>query len=191
MQIYSVALVPVTTVAMMGGYHITASAVIMYALIQLVLLVGSSIYCIEIEGEKYVVTASITREQLTNIANVNGGVVAMRSLTNILCQHFMMIPVRIGRREMTRNEAIKFAKENILAYTSEMAEFKALAIEAIEKQIPKKPIFSHNLSDTLSVFHCECGNTIKVSHDAGIMNNNNAANYCSKCGCRLDWSDAE
>ena len=34
---------------------------------------------------------------------------------------------------MTRNEAIKFAKENILAYTSEMAEFKALAIEALEK----------------------------------------------------------
>lgn len=62
------------------------------------------------------------------------------------------------------------------------------AIEALEKQIPKKPIFSHNLSDTLSVFHCECGNTIKVNHDAGIMNNNNAPNYCSKCGCRLDWS---
>ena len=163
----------------------------MYARMLRGLLVGSSIYCIEIEGEKYVVTASITREQLTNIANVNGGVVTMRNLTNILCQHFMMIPVRIGRRKMTRNEAIKFAKENILAYTSEMAEFKALAIEAIEKQIPKKPIFSHNLSDTLSVFHCECGNTIKVSHDAGIMNNNNAANYCSKCGCRLDWSDAE
>lgn len=51
-----------------------------------------------------------------------------------------------------------------------------------------KPIFSHNLSDTLSVFHCECGNTIKVNHDAGIMNNNNAPNYCSNCGCRLDWS---
>ena len=48
-------------------------------------------------------------------------------------------PVRIERREMTRNEAIEYAKENILAYTSEMAEFKALAIEAIEKQVPKKP----------------------------------------------------
>ena len=55
----------------------------------------------------------------------------------------------------------------------------------------KEPIFSHNLSDTLSVFHCECGNTIKVSHDAGIMNNNNAANYCSKCGCRLDWEEED
>ena len=33
---------------------------------------------------------------------------------------------------MTREEAIKFAKENILAYTSEMADFKATAIEALE-----------------------------------------------------------
>ena len=182
---------PVTTVAMMSGYHITASSVTMYALMLRVLLVGSSIYCIGIEGEKYVVTASITREQLTNIANVNGGVVAMRNLTNMLYQHFTMIPARIGRREMTRNEAIKFAKETILAYTSEMAEFKALAVEALEKQIPKKATFSHNISDTLSIFHCECGNIIKVSHDAGIMNNNNAPNYCSKCGCRLDWEEED
>ena len=62
---------------------------------------------------------------------------------------------------------------------------------AVVKQTAKKPIFSHNLSDTLSVFHCECGNTIKVSHDIGIMNNNNAPNYCSKCGCKFDWSDEE
>ena len=41
---------------------------------------------------------------------------------------------------MTYEEAIKYAKENILAYTSEMAEFEAIAIEAIEKQIPKKPM---------------------------------------------------
>lgn len=54
-----------------------------------------------------------------------------------------------------------------------------------------KPIFNHNLSDTLSLFHCECGNTIKVSHDIGIMDNNNAPNYCSRCGCRLDWSDED
>ncbi len=66
-----------------------------------------------------------------------------------------------------------------------------MIVQALEKQIPKKPIFNHNLSDTLSVFYCECGNTIKVSHDIGIMNNNNAPNYCSKCGCRLDWSDEE
>lgn len=96
---------------------------------------------------------------------------------------------------MTESEA----KTNIITYATVEAEnlpiktAKAfdVAIQALEKQIPKKPIFNHNLSDTLSVFHCECGNTIKVSHDVGIMNNNNSPNYCSKCGCRLDWSDKE
>lgn len=68
-----------------------------------------------------------------------------------------------------------------------LKECRAAAV----KQTAKKPIFNNNLSDTLSVFHCECGNTIKVSHDIGIMNNNNAPNYCSKCGCKFDWSDEE
>lgn len=76
-------------------------------------------------------------------------------------------------------------------FTECFAEALTIALQALEKQIPMKPIFNHNLSDTLSVFHCECGNTIKVSHDIGIMDNNNAPNYCSKCGCRLDWSDEE
>ena len=78
-----------------------------------------------------------------------------------------------------------------MASIGETEDYTEVAINALEKQMPKKPIFNHNLSDTLSLFHCECGNAIKVSHDIGIMNNNNAPNYCSKCGCRLDWSDEE
>lgn len=77
----------------------------------------------------------------------------------------------------------------------EVQQYRAIGTpeecRAAVKQTAKKPIFNHNLSDTLSVFHCECGNTIKVSHDIGIMNNNNAPNYCSKCGCKFDWSDEE
>lgn len=84
--------------------------------------------------------------------------------------------------------------ENYMQFEDECVKkgftFKSV-IEAREKQIAKKPIFDYNLSDTLSKFHCECGNAIKVSHDVGIMDNNNAPNYCSKCGCRLDWSDEE
>ena len=100
---------------------------------------------------------------------------------------------------MTARKAIEFLRMHF-EYLKErwkphpdynVLEAIRFAISAIEKQIPKKPIFNHNLSDTLSVFHCECGNTIKVSHDIGIMNNNNAPNYCSKCGCRLDWSDSD
>ena len=103
---------------------------------------------------------------------------------------------------MTENEAIEKLKNmrlfmqiedksNDCKFTEDDYKVNEMAIKALEKQMPKKPIFNHNLSDTLSLFHCECGNIIKVSHDIGIMNNNNAPNYCSKCGCRLDWSDEE
>lgn len=98
---------------------------------------------------------------------------------------------------MTEAELIQASIEQLervsrsMASIGETEDYTEVAINALEKQMPTKPIFNHNLSDTLSVFHCECGNTIKVSHDIGIMDNNNAPNYCSKCGCRLDWSDEE
>lgn len=98
---------------------------------------------------------------------------------------------------MTENEAIKEVRFNMSKIglkensVKRVVKERDLAIKALEKQIPKRPIFSHNLSDTLSVFHCECGNVIKVSHDTGIMDNNNAPNYCSNCGCKFDWSDEE
>ena len=66
-----------------------------------------------------------------------------------------------------------------------------MAINALEKQIPKKPIFQFNLSDTVSRFECKCGNIIKVRHDIGIMDNKDAPNYCDNCGQKLDWSDKE
>lgn len=94
---------------------------------------------------------------------------------------------------MTENEAIEAMQFDLKVggeiHSQVLRDAVDVAIQALEKQIPKRPIFNHNLSDTLSLFHCECGNTIKVSHDIGIMDNSNAPNYCSKCGCRLDWSD--
>ena len=82
-------------------------------------------------------------------------------------------------------------KKNECKFAEDDYKANDMAIQALERQTPKKFIFDYNISDTLSKFHCECGNTIKVSHDVGIMDNNNAPNYCSKCGCRLDWSDGE
>ena len=64
-----------------------------------------------------------------------------------------------------------------------------MAINALEKQIPKKPIFDFNSCDTLSRFHCACGKIIWVHHDIGTMDNNDAPNYCSNCGQKLDWSE--
>lgn len=96
---------------------------------------------------------------------------------------------------MTENEAIEAIQFDLKIggeiHSQILRNAVDVAIQALEKQIPKKPIFDYNLSDTLSKFHCECGNIIKVSHDVGIMDNNNAPNYCSNCGCKLDWSDEE
>lgn len=89
--------------------------------------------------------------------------------------------LRLFMKLEDKQNEIKFAKDNYEAIT--------LAIKALEKQIPKKPIFDYNLSDTLSKFHCECGKTIKVNHDVGIMDDNDAPNYCSDCGQKLDWSE--
>ena len=58
-----------------------------------------------------------------------------------------------------------------------------------DKQIPKKPIFDFNSSDTLSKFHCPCGKIIWVHHDKGVMDNNDAPNYCSNCGQKLDFEE--
>ena len=90
---------------------------------------------------------------------------------------------------MTRDEAIKFAKENVLAYTSEMAEFKALAIEALEKQVQKKPtktkIATLNKSPeaiSWEQIHCcpRCESNLVSQYK-----------YCPQCGLEIDWEDEE
>ena len=100
----------------------------------------------------------------------------------MLYQHFTMIPARIGKRKMTNKEAIKFAKENILAYTSEMSEFKALAIEAIEKHIPKKPIKSDREIRYCEVWKCP---------SCGFEWSSRVVDYCYRCGQRIDWQEID
>ena len=119
----------------------------------------------------------------------------IRALYNIPLENMELIVQALEtiKKLSDRNMTTKVL-ENYMQFEDECVEkgftFKSV-IEAREKQIAKRPIFDYNLSDTLSKFHCECGNIIKVSHDVGIMDNNNAPNYCSKCGQHLDWSDEE
>ena len=82
---------------------------------------------------------------------------------------------------MTYDEAIKYAKENILAYTSEMAEFKAMAIGAIQMQIPKKPICREQ--GTTLILNGVCPKCSNVVHEYD--------NYCSFCGQKLNWGDED
>ena len=85
-------------------------------------------------------------------------------------------------------EAIEVIEKNrpTSGYTM-LNEALDMAIKALEKQIPKKPIFDFNSSDTSSKFHCTCGTSINVYHDIGTMDNNDAPNYCYNCGQKLNW----
>ena len=55
-----------------------------------------------------------------------------------------------------------------------------LAVEALEKQIPKKPLYENTYDDCV-VYSCpECKDEkLILSGD----------NYCATCGQALDWSD--
>lgn len=61
--------------------------------------------------------------------------------------------------------------------------------EARGKQKSIKPIFEINYGDYESRFACVCGKRIVVRHNRGVMDNNDAPNYCPNCGQKLDWSD--
>ena len=89
---------------------------------------------------------------------------------------------------MTESEAIKVLNM-IVTHEPLSTMAKEMSIKALEKQIPKKPIFDFNSSDTLSKFHCDCGKIIWVHHDIGTMDNNDAPNYCDNCGQKLDWNE--
>ena len=77
---------------------------------------------------------------------------------------------------MTESEAIKVLNM-IETHGALPTMAKAKSIEALEKQIPKKP-----KTDNRYVMHiCPwCNDFVKVSH-----------NYCQNCGQKLDWGDGE
>ena len=91
---------------------------------------------------------------------------------------------------MTYEEAIK----NINAlnavcgqkglYDAEFENALALAIEAIEKQIPKKPLHMHKN------YYCPvCKEDGWMLWDDAVPNDMD--NYCGICGQAIDWSDDE
>lgn len=91
---------------------------------------------------------------------------------------------------MTYEEAIK----NINAlnavcgqkglYDAEFESALALAIEALEKQIPKKPLHMHKN------YYCPiCKEDGWMMWDDAIPNDMDK--YCGMCGQAIDWSDDE
>lgn len=85
---------------------------------------------------------------------------------------------------MTDSEAIKEIRFNMstIGLSNEAAkrvvEARDMAINALEKQIPKKPIFTEDKQFAL----CPCCDM------KGLIDKQK---YCDDCGQKLDWSDDE
>ena len=89
---------------------------------------------------------------------------------------------------MTLEEAIKALKyinlKRVHPFYSweEMAEVRNIAISALEKQIPKKPI---SLGEDIDRDVGQCPNCKE------IIDTYEDYKYCSDCGQAIDWRDEE
>lgn len=86
---------------------------------------------------------------------------------------------------MTENEAIElfkkrlaFIKEHYPEEVKDYEEALEIGIQALEKQMPKKPDFTEDKEFAL----CPCCN------GKGLFN---MQKYCDNCGQKLDWRDEE
>ena len=89
---------------------------------------------------------------------------------------------------MTASEAIKEVRFNMSRIglnnksAKRVSEAKNIAIQALEKQIPKKPVKSENqVVRYANTYYCPICNL-------GITGTN-IAKWCYHCGQKLDWSE--
>lgn len=93
-----------------------------------------------------------------------------------------------GVEEMTREEAVRRIREfglhhaiEDLPYSHYTVQAFKMAIEALEKQIPKKPKMPHKYIREWECQRCK-------SYFAQL---NDRPRYCCECGQRIDWSEVE
>lgn len=88
---------------------------------------------------------------------------------------------------MTENEAIKLIENDLKLHSKDLSsKYKnglRMAIQALEKQIPKK-LKEHTQSQYGCIPVCGVCNGIMDLMQGDL-------NYCPNCGQKLDWSDEE
>ena len=94
---------------------------------------------------------------------------------------------------MTESEAIKKLQVGYLGDTEDLVQAKHIAINALEKQIPKK-IVRVKLRPTEwgSGFRCpECEAEQTATEFFGYGKADNKITFCWGCGQKLDWGSDE
>ena len=94
-------------------------------------------------------------------------------MTESEAKKYMLIEKECINRDCNRD----CANCDIVQNVEDLNNAYDVAINALEKQIPKKP----KTDDRYVMYICPwCNDFVKVSH-----------NYCQNCGQKLDWSDEE
>lgn len=96
---------------------------------------------------------------------------------------------------MEIREAIKFLKERIetandYPEAKEYGKALRIAVKALEKQIPKKPIMKQYFEDLEEKYLC-CPTCGEILTDRIPADNKTFCFHCMNCGQKLDWSDEE
>lgn len=73
---------------------------------------------------------------------------------------------------------------NISAINEDIKAYK-IAIEALEKQLPKRVDFEEDVAENMCVECPSCGSFLGYQVDC--LDENYQFNYCEHCGQRLDW----
>lgn len=87
---------------------------------------------------------------------------------------------------MNIEDAIEKIKQNypnkiISESYIEMTSALSLAIESLEKRIPKKPIITEFINDEIAIYECRCGIAPQFRYKQH--------KYCPECGQKLDWGE--
>ena len=87
---------------------------------------------------------------------------------------------------MIESEAIELIEKDLKLHSKDLSsKYKnslRMAINALEKQIPKKP---HKNFEKFSGVWCSCGKYLGKGYFV------DKPSYCTDCGQKLDWSDEE
>ena len=78
-------------------------------------------------------------------------------------------------------------KNNDCKFTEDDYKANEMAIQALEKQIPKKPV-----NYDKHYYKCPCCNEdLEIDNDMLFVYDEEPPKFCIKCGQKLDWSDEE
>ena len=97
---------------------------------------------------------------------------------------------------MTVSEAIKEVRFNMSKIglnnkaAKRVSEAKKIAIQALEKQIPKKPIMKQYFENLEEEYLC-CPTCGEILTDRIPADNKTFYFHCMNCGQKFDWSDEE